>query len=579
MAFCRQLNTLFFPMSIMGFSFKPDALTPPSVNQTSDDDTSEDGCDVDELDDVTGTSFSDSHEHTETFRKTSGVTTESPAPGIESAVVQIPDDLQAGTECRRATVTSTARKVYCIFVCCLLWFRALSYFPAFWVGVDFNPGMTADRVVECIWLMQGALNVTITLYACFNKDELATVIEQWSRLCYKVVSEKRKQRQQVNTFVHDETTVDIGGIRKRKQVRPVTQAVNGTMDLRVVEDGHCRNQTHNVTSNLNQTNSASGSGDSGNSAYRLGERETTAKNRTVTKHCTSSETNVSERNTSTIAGKKPKGNATDVEEDKINTDIEKKIKIYAVLAWSLIVVNVVFVLVFVFENFLPSDVGLKIVVAFVGPFGMSLPAKILLSVFFVFNSCARILPTAFCCGFCAMLRAHFGHLTEEISARLTKCKKNFPKEMERWRQQHLRLCQCVSLLDRTMSKMLMTSYVTNLPLCIFLLYVMVRGDQELVAMLTYGFWFVSSLGNILVLSGQAALVHEAAHSPVDNLFDVRADLANSRQLAQLQLFISRLTGTSIGFTALGIVTITKEMLLTLGGLLLTYFIVLLQFQI
>nr|KAG5702546.1 hypothetical protein BaRGS_003706 [Batillaria attramentaria] len=113
-----------------------------------------------------------------------------------------------------------------------------------------------------------------------------------------------------------------------------------------------------------------------------------------------------------------------------------------------------------------------------------------------------------------------------------------------------------------MSKMLMTSYVTNLPLCIFLLYVMVRGDQELVAMLTYGFWFVSSLGNILVLSGQAALVHEAAHSPVDNLFDVRADLANSRQLAQLQLFISRLTGTSIGFTALGIVTITKEMLLT-----------------
>ncbi|KAK7491043.1 hypothetical protein BaRGS_00017739, partial [Batillaria attramentaria] len=53
-----------------------------------------------------------------------------------------------------------------------------------------------------------------------------------------------------------------------------------------------------------------------------------------------------------------------------------------------------------------------------------------------------------------------------------------------------------------------------------------------------------------------------AHSPLDSLFEVRADLANWHQLAQLQLFISRLTGTSVGFTALGIIIVTKEMLLT-----------------
>lgn len=36
-------------------------------------------------------------------------------------------------------------------------------------------------------------------------------------------------------------------------------------------------------------------------------------------------------------------------------------------------------------------------------------------------------------------------------------------------------------------------------------------------------------------------------------------------MLQLQLFVSKLTGPSIGFTALGIVTVTKEMILTVSA--------------
>ncbi|XP_050405701.1 uncharacterized protein LOC126821336 [Patella vulgata] len=50
-------------------------------------------------------------------------------------------------------------------------------------------------------------------------------------------------------------------------------------------------------------------------------------------------------------------------------------------------------------------------------------------------------------------------------------------------------------------------------------------------------------------------------------------------LMTLTLFLSKLTGTSIGFTAMGFFTITKEVILAMVGLYLTYFFLLLQFRI
>ncbi|XP_055957041.1 uncharacterized protein LOC130012920 [Patella vulgata] len=45
------------------------------------------------------------------------------------------------------------------------------------------------------------------------------------------------------------------------------------------------------------------------------------------------------------------------------------------------------------------------------------------------------------------------------------------------------------------------------------------------------------------------------------------------------LFLSKLTGPPIGFTAMGFLTVTKEVILTIFGLYLTYFFLLLQFKI
>ncbi|XP_055957043.1 uncharacterized protein LOC126821335 [Patella vulgata] len=70
-----------------------------------------------------------------------------------------------------------------------------------------------------------------------------------------------------------------------------------------------------------------------------------------------------------------------------------------------------------------------------------------------------------------------------------------------------------------------------------------------------------------------------AHSPLENIYDLQTHGLTTEQLGELTLFLSKLTGTSIGFTAMGFFTITKEVILTIGGLYLTYVFLLLQYNI
>ncbi|KAH3711954.1 hypothetical protein DPMN_071630, partial [Dreissena polymorpha] len=65
-----------------------------------------------------------------------------------------------------------------------------------------------------------------------------------------------------------------------------------------------------------------------------------------------------------------------------------------------------------------------------------------------------------------------------------------------------------------------------------------------------------------------------AHGPLEHVYDIKVQGVSVEKIAEVNLFLSKLTGTQIGFTTCGLLTITKEFILTIAGVFLTYFTVL-----
>ncbi|PVD27053.1 hypothetical protein C0Q70_12203 [Pomacea canaliculata] len=280
---------------------------------------------------------------------------------------------------------------------------------------------------------------------------------------------------------------------------------------------------------------------------------------------------------------------------KYETRLKRLGRTYTIAAWVVILINFTSTSLFiVLGTMIPEIQPVQTILT--NPFGSSLTARIVFIFVMFLNTCAWILPPAFYCALCSIIRLRFNIFSDVVSKGFVTCGSEFPAHLERWRHEHLRLCQSVTVLERTMRLMLMSAYSTCLPLCIFLLYTIVADRSTVIALLTNCFWLVVNLSTILIISAHAAAVHEAAHSPLDSLFFVKADRADASQLAQLinnlacvvwtiarlfpenrSLLVDAIHArgdvaaaalrvqadrTIHWLHALGIVTVTKEMILT-----------------
>ncbi|KAK7486134.1 hypothetical protein BaRGS_00022600 [Batillaria attramentaria] len=70
-----------------------------------------------------------------------------------------------------------------------------------------------------------------------------------------------------------------------------------------------------------------------------------------------------------------------------------------------------------------------------------------------------------------------------------------------------------------------------------------------------------------------------AKSPLMTLLGVRSASNNPEHAAELNLFIQAIIHGNVGITAFDIVTITKETILTIIGVVVSYFFVIIQFKI
>ncbi|ELT92950.1 hypothetical protein CAPTEDRAFT_209162 [Capitella teleta] len=88
-----------------------------------------------------------------------------------------------------------------------------------------------------------------------------------------------------------------------------------------------------------------------------------------------------------------------------------------------------------------------------------------------------------------------------------------------------------------------------------------------------------AIGAVSLLSIWAAYVNQEAHALWDDLHQISLkEDAPACLRAEVTAFMVRLGGPSIGFTTAGLFVIDKECILTIFGLVVTYFVLVIQFS-
>ncbi|XP_072024005.1 uncharacterized protein [Amphiura filiformis] len=86
------------------------------------------------------------------------------------------------------------------------------------------------------------------------------------------------------------------------------------------------------------------------------------------------------------------------------------------------------------------------------------------------------------------------------------------------------------------------------------------------------FWFSVISIQFGLIGGFTAQVHEKAHEIVNYIHDIGVfGFKEHEEVTQMNMFMSKLNGPPIALTLWGIVPLTKEFLLTVVGVYITYF--------
>ncbi|WAR19533.1 hypothetical protein MAR_001371 [Mya arenaria] len=145
-----------------------------------------------------------------------------------------------------------------------------------------------------------------------------------------------------------------------------------------------------------------------------------------------------------------------------------------------------------------------------------------------------------------------------------------PEDIHSIRLLYTKICKAISDLDKDFSYFNGNIFFWNIGLALFILYVILKGPSavtESFEVVIYAYWLLMTFGFLAALSVVEAMVNSMAHAPLDTIYYINVQDITVEKLAQLNLFLSKLTGTQVGFTTCGLLTITKEFILTKQSML------------
>ncbi|XP_055347433.1 uncharacterized protein LOC129594687 [Paramacrobiotus metropolitanus] len=157
-----------------------------------------------------------------------------------------------------------------------------------------------------------------------------------------------------------------------------------------------------------------------------------------------------------------------------------------------------------------------------------------------------------------------------------------PQRLEWHRLKHTRLCALVQRVDSIFSPYVLIGLVSGMfgvLAQVFVIYdFLKRGDMGVITVLSYVYWSLLNLIQVLVILWSGSKVNVAALLPLAKLYEIDQRTLTVEQTQHLTVFLQKLAGCQTGYTALGIFTIDMTTILSLAGFYFTYQILLFQMQ-
>ncbi|XP_037034972.1 gustatory receptor for sugar taste 64a-like [Bradysia coprophila] len=142
------------------------------------------------------------------------------------------------------------------------------------------------------------------------------------------------------------------------------------------------------------------------------------------------------------------------------------------------------------------------------------------------------------------------------------------------RQHYVLLCELLEIIDNKLASLILLSCANNL---YFICYQLVNIFEELPDLLNYiYFWYslILLIGRTIVMFLCISEINDASKKPLDMVRQIRSRM----WCTELERFSDQLTNETIALSGMNFFFITRKLVLSMIGTIITYELVLLQFD-
>ncbi|XP_067655977.1 gustatory receptor 5a for trehalose-like [Haliotis asinina] len=246
------------------------------------------------------------------------------------------------------------------------------------------------------------------------------------------------------------------------------------------------------------------------------------------------------------------------------------------ISWNFSIVNTIGVAVTFF--FVPDleDLFLNATLPGAAHADVKLPYKIMMIVLVYFASSVAVSSVTLLVVLSVAVTREFFVVNKDLSSQISSDGK-FTAGLEDYRLRHQGLCRVVDVLDDIFMIMIAFILISNIPLCCVILYNLIYTSRHFSILLLNLFWLFFLTFHMTVVAVICAYINMGAHAPLSIIYNIKAEFLKERPL-ELTMFLNRLTGNDIGLSALKMFVINRPAILTMIGMLITYFVLLVQFK-
>ncbi|XP_070188746.1 uncharacterized protein [Littorina saxatilis] len=169
-----------------------------------------------------------------------------------------------------------------------------------------------------------------------------------------------------------------------------------------------------------------------------------------------------------------------------------------------------------------------------------------------------------------------------IVENLTKFEKlalrNTPEVIENFRLRHADLCHVINAANRFMTHILAAFYGAGITCMLLSVYGLIRQQLDASSLVALGQLFFFFMFYLIAITLTGVSLNLKMHEPVDFLFRLDVQRMTGKGSEIVSTFLSRVQGAPIGFHVYHLFTVDTSTIMMICGTLLTYALVIVQFQ-